>query len=208
MNSNLYNISKKVTGSVKLIKSYFELDLIPELAQRVIRSQLLSRMSGCHKVKNVGEVSGSNKKPFKQKGTGNARQGNKRAPHMRSGGSAHGPSVRSHSINLPKKVKKLVLKQIISYLHQNDRLFFIDSFLLNEISTSNLSKNISNFTSKNNKKILFIYSKVNNNFLLSARSIRDTKVLHIDGLNSYDLLNSDTVLFDSNAINSLYNRLA
>ena len=114
MQCDIVTLSNKKTGSIELSDDVFGQNVRPDLMTRVVNWQLAKRRSGNHKVKQRSEVTGSTAKPFNQKGGGRARQGDKKAPHMRGGGTAFGPVVRSHEHNLPKKVRKLALKSALS----------------------------------------------------------------------------------------------
>ena len=115
MKSKVFNLAKDVVGSLELNDKIFNLSNIrTDIIKIVIDWQLAKRRSGAHKIKTVSEVSGTGRKPFKQKGTGNARKGTLRAVQMRGGGHIHGPIVRSHEIALPKKIRKLALCHALS----------------------------------------------------------------------------------------------
>ncbi|HJK87789.1 MAG TPA: 50S ribosomal protein L4 [Candidatus Megaira endosymbiont of Hartmannula sinica] len=204
MKVELFNLDKKVVGDISLPTQIFGLDARVDLIKRVIDWQLAKRMSGNHRAKTVGEVSGTTKKPFKQKGTGNARQGNARGVQRRGGGVAHGPVVRSHAFSIPKKVRALALKHSLSAKLKEGNLFVVDSFDCDQVKTSILSKKISNFSQD---KCFMIKDKENNNFDLSVSSIDKVRVAPVIGANVYDIVNSSCVLISKSAIESLSIRL-
>ena len=147
MKAELVSLEKKVVGEVALDDSIFGLEERVDIIKRVIDWQRAKARSGSHSVKTVGEVSGTTKKPFKQKGTGNARQGNARGVQRRGGGVAHGPQVRSHDIKLQKKVRKLGLRHALSVKKSEGALHVVDSVSMKKVKTSDLIKSLSNFGS-------------------------------------------------------------
>src|SRR3954471_25040833 len=133
---------KKKVGSAELDASVFDIVVKKEILHTVVRWQLACRRRGTHKSKNRGEVSGGGKKPFKQKGTGNARQGSIRSPLMPGGGVAFGPEPRDYSYVLPKKMKRLGLRTALSYLKKEGRLFVVDSMESTDGKTKDLAKRL------------------------------------------------------------------
>src|ERR1700692_2796207 len=126
MKLDIFDIDAKAAGSAELPDEIFGISPRPDIIARVIHWQLAKRRSGNHKVKGMGEVSGTTRKPFKQKGTGNARQGSLRAPQFRTGGAVHGPVVRDHGYDLPKKVRRLGLISALSQKLAEGRLVVLD----------------------------------------------------------------------------------
>ena len=147
MKAELVSLEKEVVGEVALNDSIFGLEARVDIIKRVIDWQRARARAGTHSVKTVGEVSGTTRKPFKQKGTGNARQGNARGVQRRGGGIAHGPQVRSHDIKLQKKVRTLGLKHALSIKKAEGTLHFIDSVNMKHPKTSDLIKSLSKFGS-------------------------------------------------------------
>lgn len=205
MKAELLSLEKKVVGEVALSESIFGLEARVDLIKRVVDWQLAKARSGTHSVKTVGEVSGTTKKPFKQKGTGNARQGNARGVQRRGGGVAHGPQVRSHDIKLQKKVRSLGLKHALSIKLSEGSLYFVDSIEMKSPKTAALVKSLSNFGS--GKFFIIDGETVDNNFKLSAASAINTCVVPAIGANVYDIVSSDHVLISKNALSLLEERL-
>ncbi|MDG1436999.1 MAG: 50S ribosomal protein L4 [Rickettsiaceae bacterium] len=205
MKAELLSLEKKVVGEVALSESIFGLEARVDLIKRVVDWQLAKARSGTHSVKTVGEVSGTTKKPFKQKGTGNARQGNARGVQRRGGGIAHGPQVRSHDIKLQKKVRSLGLKHALSIKLSEGGLHFVDSIEMKSPKTAALVKSLSNFGS--GKFFIIDGENVDNNFKLSAASAINTCVVPAIGANVYDIVSSDHVLISKNALSLLEERL-
>lgn len=205
MKAELLSLEKKVVGEVALDDSIFGLEARVDIIKRVIDWQRAKARSGTHSVKTVGEVSGSTKKPFKQKGTGNARQGNARGVQRRGGGVAHGPQVRSHEIKLQKKVRKLGLKHALSIKNSEGALYVIDSVSMDRPKTSDLIKSLSNFGS--GKFFVIDGNVVDANLKLSAASAVNANVVPVVGANVYDIISSDHVLISKNALMLLEERL-
>jgi large subunit ribosomal protein L4 len=205
MKAELLSLDKENVGEVILNDEIFCLEVRGDIIKRVVDWQRAKAMSGTHKVKTVGEVAGSNKKPFKQKGTGNARQGNKRAIQLRGGGVAHGPVPRSHEIKLQKKVRKLGLKHALSAKLSEGSLYIIDSVKMASPKTSELTKKLANFGSG---KFFVIDGQIaDQNLKLSANSIPNTNVVPVIGANVYDIVNSDYVLISRDSLSLLEERL-
>lgn len=205
MKAELLSLEKKVVGEVALDDSIFGLEARVDIIKRVIDWQRAKARSGTHSVKTVGEVSGTTKKPFKQKGTGNARQGNARGVQRRGGGVAHGPQVRSHEIKLQKKVRKLGLKHALSIKNSEGALYVIDSVCMERPKTSDLIKSLSNFGS--GKFFVIDGNVVDANLKLSAASAVNANVVPVVGANVYDIISSDHVLISKNALMLLEERL-
>jgi large subunit ribosomal protein L4 len=205
MKAELVSLDKKVVGEIALSDSVFGLEARVDIIKRVIDWQKAKARSGTHSVKTVGEVSGTTKKPFKQKGTGNARQGNARGVQRRGGGVAHGPQVRSHEISLQKKVRKLGMRHALSVKMAEGALHFIDSVEMKAPKTSHLVKLLSNFGT--GKFFIIDGETVDKNFKLSAASAINTNVVPAIGANVYDIISSDHILISKNALLLLEERL-
>lgn len=175
-----------------------------DLIQRYVLWQLAKRRSGTRCTKNVGEVSGSTKKPFKQKGTGRARQGNNRSALQVGGGVAHGPRNRSHAHAMNKKERVLAMRYVLSSFVNNDKLLVMDNIAMEKPKTSDLLAIINKIS---DKKILFIAGdNLDNNFFLSSLSLKNVDVLPVSGLNAYDCLKSDLIIIEKTAIDLLEKR--
>ena len=128
MKQEIKNLDNKVLKQIDLNKSIFGVDVKNEVIQRMIRYQLAKKRSGNHKTKGISEISGTTKKPFKQKGTGSARQGSRRSPQMRGGAVIFGPEVRSHAHKLPKKIRSMALKMALSNKFKEGRLKIVSVY--------------------------------------------------------------------------------
>lgn len=206
MKAELVSLDNKVVGELELNDSIFGLEARVDIIKRVVDWQRSKARSGTHSVKNVGEVSGTTKKPFKQKGTGNARQGNARGVQRRGGGIAHGPQVRSHATKLQKKVRKLGLMHALSLKMSEGSLRFVDNLAMSQPKTSDLVKSLSNFGG--GRFFIVDGESVDNNFRLSVSSVVGANVVPAVGANVYDIINSDHVLVSKEALSLLEERLA
>jgi large subunit ribosomal protein L4 len=200
----LVSLKKKVIGEISLRPDIFGLEARVDIIKRVVDWQKSRARSGTHSVKTVGEVSGTTKKPFKQKGTGNARQGNARGVQRRGGGIAHGPQVRSHETQLQKKVRKLGLKHALSAKLSEGSLHFVDSLDMAKPKTSDLAKSLSCF---GEGKFFMITDNNNESLRLSAASLKGACVVPVIGANVYDIINSHHVLISKDALPLLEGRL-
>jgi len=207
MKADIYeinNLNKKAEGSIDLPDSIFAIEPNFNVIKSVINWQLAKRRSGSHKVKTVSEVSGTTAKPFKQKGTGRARQGSLRSVQMRGGGVIFGPVVRDHGYKLNKKVRKLGLNSALSYLLNEKRIKVIKDPKFSKPETSKLANSV-----KGSGKTLFVYNdQTCDNFKLSAYNIKDVNILNVSGLNVYDLVNSKNVIFCESSIKSFVEKVS
>lgn len=206
MKINVVNLDNKPAGEIELSEIVFGYHGRPDLIKRVIDWQRAKARSGCHQTKTVSEVSGTTKKPFKQKGTGNARQGSLRSAQMRGGGVSHGPVVRSHAIDLPKKVRRLGLICALSEKYADGKLIVVDNIAVGEAKTSSLSKKIGNF----NGKSFFVVAgdNVDQNFRLASRNLHNVNVVPQIGANVYDIIKHEYLIVTTEAVKLLEARLA
>lgn len=211
MELNYYNWVKEEIGTVSLRDDIFGLEFIsPEIIKQVIDWQLAKRRVGSHKTKTISEVSGTTKKPFKQKGTGNARQGSLRSPHMRGGSVMHGPVIRVHAIGLQKKVRQLGLKYALSSKVMDKKLTIVDGFeFFSTPKTSALVKVLHNFEVR---KVLIVGSDDDNdhenvNIKLACRNIPNALFIPAVGLNVYDIIKYESIILSLGALQSLEARL-
>lgn len=205
MKAKLVSFENKEVGDLTLADDVFGLGAREDIIKRVIDWQLAKRRSGTHAVKTVGEVSGSGKKPFKQKGTGNARQGNARGVQRRGGGISHGPQVRSHEIYLQKKVRKLGLKHALSAKFASGELYFVDSCQMQKPKTQELVKKLANFG--DGRFFIIDGNEVDRNLKLSTSSLPGAHVVPAVGANVYDIIKNDKVLITKDALAILEERL-
>jgi large subunit ribosomal protein L4 len=193
-------------GEVDLPEDLFATSPRADIMARVVHWQLAKRRAGTHKVKGMGEVSGTTKKPYRQKGTGNARQGSLRAPQFRTGGVVHGPVVRSHAYNLNKKVRRLGLISALSQKAAEGKLIILDTVALGaEAKTAALAVQVK---ALGWKSALVVDAAVEEGFGRAVRNLPNVNVLPSMGANVYDILNHDVLAVTRQAIEALKERLA
>jgi len=194
-------------GSVDLDDAIFGIDEIRgDILQRVVTWQLAKRRSGNHKIQVRNEVSRTSKKMYKQKGTGGARHGSRRAAQFVGGAKAHGPVVRSHAFDLPKKIRALALKHALSSKAKSGSLVVLDSAVLTEAKTAALRANFDKIGLKN--ALVIAGPEVDANFKLAARNIPNVEVLPNAGLNVYDVLRRQTLVLTKDAVEAISARFA
>ena len=193
------NWDKKKVGEVELVASVFEQPSRKDLLHTIVRWQLAGRRQGTHMTKTKGLVSGGGKKPFKQKGTGGARQGSSRSPLMPGGGTAFGPQPRDYSYKLPKKVKQAGLRSALSYLVSTGKLFVVES-MKSEGKTNELGKRLEKFGLA---KTLLIDAEVDHGFERAARNLEKVRYYSVEGLNVYDLLKYDSAVITTASLSKI-----
>jgi large subunit ribosomal protein L4 len=190
-------------GSVELSDAIFGLTPRPDILQRCVRWQLAKRQRGTHKVKNRSEINRTGKKIYRQKGTGGARHGSARANIFRGGGRAFGPVVRSHAIDLPKKVRALALKHALSSKAKDGGIIVLDQAAVDgdQAKTKGLKERFGKlgFTSA----LIVDGSELNGNFALAARNIPNIDVLSIRGINVYDIMRREKLVLTRSALTAL-----
>jgi large subunit ribosomal protein L4 len=180
--------------AVDLPAEIFDVQTNVPLLHQVVVAQLAAARQGTHKTKTRAEVSGAGRKPFKQKGTGRARQGSIRAPHMTGGGIVHGPTPRDYSQRTPKKMKAAALRGALSDRARNGRIHVIDSLVAGDKpSTKEALSTLRALTER--KNLLVLIERANDVAALSVRNLANVHVLYVDQLNTYDVLISDDVVF-------------
>jgi len=205
MKAPVISLDNKSVGDIELDDNVFGAPLRPDILSRTVNWQLAKRQSGNHKVKERTEVSGTSKKPFRQKGTGGARQGSLRSPQMRGGGVVFGPRVRSHEFSLPKKVRKLALRSALSAKQADGKLIIVDAATLGSAKTSMLAKQIGKLGW--GTTLVIDGAQVDANFARAARNIIGLDVLPQIGANVYDILRRETLVLTKDAVQQLQERL-
>jgi len=199
---NVLNWKKEKVGSVDLAADVFETPVKKEVLHTVVQWQLASRRQGTHMTKTKGLVSGGGKKPFKQKGTGGARQGSSRSILMPGGGTAFGPQPRSYAFVLPKKVRRLGLSMALSHLQKEGKLFVVDS-RQSEGKTAELSKRLKAFGLK---KAVLIDANVDDKFNRASKNLPTFKYFPVEGLNVFDLLKYDAAVITKDSVAKIVDR--
>ncbi|WP_407050640.1 50S ribosomal protein L4 [Methyloraptor flagellatus] len=201
MKLDVKTLDGAAAGSIELSDEIFGLEPRTDLIQRVIRWQLAKRRAGTHKVKGRAEIARTGKKMFKQKGTGSARHGSARAPQFRGGGRAHGPVVRSHAHELPKKVRILGLKHALSAKAAASSLVVLDAAALDAPKTKVAAEKLAKLGLSN---VLFVAgNEVDANFGLATRNLPNVDVLPAQGLNVYDILRRETLVLTKDAVDAI-----
>jgi large subunit ribosomal protein L4 len=188
------------TVTVDLPAEIFDVELNVPLVHQVVVAQLAAARQGTHSTKRRGEVSGGGKKPYRQKGTGRARQGSTRAPQFAGGGVVHGPKPRDYAQRTPKKMKAAALRVALSDRARNGRLHVVDAFAGETPSTKTALGAIKAVTERRN--VLVVLSREEINAWLSLRNLPEVHLLHADQLNTYDVLVSDDVIFTQAALDT------
>ncbi len=191
-------------GTAELPDSIFAATPRADIMARVVHWQLAKRRGGNHKVKGMSEVSGTTKKPYKQKGTGNARQGSLRSPQFRTGGVVHGPVVRDHGYDLPKKVRRLGLISALSQKQAEGKLVVLEA-ASGTVKTKDL---VTRLKALGWTSALIVDRAVDEGFLRASRNIPHVDVLPTMGANVYDILKHDLLVLTTAGVESLTERLA
>ena len=207
MKKLVLNLKNKKVGDIDLDQNIFGIKTLPDIIHQYIRYQNAKSRQGSHKTKTRSEVSGRSKKPFSQKGTGNARQGSNKPPNFRGGATSMGPVNRDHSFNLNKKEKKLALKSALSNKFSEDKVFIIDSFEIKSFKTKELFFDLKQF---DYETALFIYSEnsLDKNFKLASSNIPKISVLSHKGINVKDLISFDKIFIEQKSIKEITKRLS
>ncbi len=196
--------SGKSVGSVELPADIYERPISKPLLQKVVKWQLAKRRQGTHMAKTRSNVSGGGAKPYKQKGTGNARRGSSRSPLIRGGGVIFGPTPRDYSYSLPKKIRLAGLKTALSYLHSEGKLQVIDNLSSKDGKTKDYAKKLSGLGLK---KSLLVSQDTDGLTARASQNLSKFVSLPVEGVNVYDLLKYDHVLIEKDSFEKLNVRL-
>jgi len=194
---DVFDIKKNKVGELELSDDVFNTDVKEYLIHEAIKVQLANRRAGTVAVKNRAEVSGGGKKPYRQKGTGQARQGCIRAPHFVGGGVAFGPQPKAYSLAMNKKARKAAVKSALSMLYKNNKLSVLDKFNLSDISTKSFVSVLNAFDIT---KTLIITEDRNSTLELSSRNVKDVKVVTVERINVFDIVKYNNVILTQDAI--------
>lgn len=209
MEAAVYTIDAQETGrSVDLAAGVFGLDNPSDHAiYQDVRLILANRRQGTHKAKERADVSGSNKKPYRQKGTGNARAGHKRSPLRRHGGTVFGPRPRNYSFKLNKKFRTLARKSALTYKAREEGIVVVENFDFEAPKTQEFVAILNKFELAGSR-VLLVLSEESRNLYLSGRNIPKTDVIMASDLNTYDILNADKLLIQEGAVNIINEHFA
>lgn len=206
MELKIYELgSSKELGKLDVSDSILLTPVRPDIIKRVIEWQLLKRMSGTHNARTVSEISGTGKKPFKQKGTGKARQGSLRSVQMRGGAQAHGPSPRSHAIKLQKKVRMMGLCSALSDRFADKKMLVVDNLAISSSKTKDLMSLLAPYKARS----FFVVGdqELNENFKKASSNLHNVSVVASQGLNVYDIIKHEYLIMTKEAMINIEKRL-
>jgi large subunit ribosomal protein L4 len=194
---DIFDIKKNKVGEMELEDTVFNTEVKEYLMHEALKIQLANRRAGTVGVKNRSAVSGTGKKPFKQKGTGQARQGCSRAPQYPGGGVAFGPQAKTYNLSMNKKARKAALRSALSYLYQSNNITVLNDLSLDAVSTKGFVKVLDDLSVN---KTIIITEDLNRNLELSARNVKDVKILKSESLNIHDMLKYKQIIFTQDAV--------
>jgi large subunit ribosomal protein L4 len=204
LKTDVFNTAKEKVGSINLDESIFGAEVKEHLFYDAVRYQMAKRRQGSHQTKGRTQVSGGGKKPFKQKGTGRARQGTIRAAQMRGGGVVFGPHNRDHSHKMPKKVRRAALKSALSRRTEEKALTVFEAFEMESIKTKAFKSIMDTFGFGD---LLLVLDSPNDVISRSARNLPGVTIVPVTGLNVYDILNHKNLAMTSSAVEGVVARL-
>ena len=197
---SVYNMEGKEVGTAELNDSIFGVEVNEHLVHMAVLQQLANNRQGTQKAKTRSEVSGGGRKPWRQKGTGHARQGSIRAPQWKGGGVVFAPVPRDYSFKLNKKEKQAALKSVLTDKVQNDALVVVDELKLDEIATKEFAKVMKNL---NVEKGLVVLADNDKNVVLSARNMADVNTEVVNAINVYDILSAGKLVLTKDALTKI-----
>lgn len=197
---SVYNIEGKEVGNIELNDAIFGVEVNEHLLHLAVVAQLANKRQGTQKAKTRAEVSGGGRKPWRQKGTGHARQGSIRAPQWKGGGVVFAPTPRDYTITLNKKEKRLALKSALTSRVKENKFFVVEDFEMTEIKTKKMANTLKNL---NVNKALVVVSEGENNSVLSLRNIRGVKAASPKTINVYDILKYNTLVASKAAVSTI-----
>ncbi len=194
---SVYNMEGNEVGTIELNDAVFGVDVNEHLVHMAVVAQLANKRQGTQKAKTRSEVSGGGRKPWRQKGTGHARQGSTRAPQWTGGGVVFAPTPRDYTIRLNKKEKRLALKSVLTSKVQENKLIVVDELKFDEIKTKNFANVMNNLKAE---KALVVLNENDANVVLSARNIPTVKTALTNTINVYDILKYNTLILTKDAV--------
>ena len=206
MELQVLNNQGKKTSTIKVDEAIFGLTPNKDAVHRSVLSEMANSRQGTHSTKSRGMVRGGGKKPWKQKGRGVARAGTNRSPIWRGGGTVFGPEPHKYEYNLPKKIKRLARKSVLSQKIKDKKLIVIDDFNVKKIKTKKVCQLLKKL--KIDGKVLFLSSDIDENLFLSLRNLPNLALLKAINASTYDLIDSDFILIDKKGLESLSEGLA
>lgn len=201
---DVLSLDNKKVGKADLNSEVFEVPVRKDLMHTVVKWQLAKRRQGTHQAKTRTDVSGGGAKPYKQKGTGNARRGSSRSPLIRGGGVIFGPSPRDYTFALPKKVRKAAVKSALSYLYEKGNVKVVDALASEDGKTKAINEKM---TGMGLTKSILVGAELSDNFERATRNLPKYLYVPVEGVNVYDLLKYDTVVIEKDALPLLDKKL-
>ena len=199
-NVSVFNMEGKEVGTLELNDAVFGVEVNEHLVHMAVVAQLANKRQGTQKAKTRSEVSGGGRKPWRQKGTGHARQGSTRAPQWTGGGMVFAPVPRDYTIRLNKKERRAALRSALTSKVQDNKLVVVDSLVLSEIKTKEMQRVLNNLKAE---KALVITASDDQNVILSARNIADVQTATVNTMNVYDVMKHNTVVVTKDAVASI-----
>ena len=196
-NVSVYNMEGKEVGKMDLNDAIFGVEVNEHLVHMAVVQHLANKRQGTQKAKTRAEVSGGGRKPWRQKGTGHARQGSTRSPQWTHGGVVFAPAPRDYSFKLNKKEKRIALKSALTSKVQDGKVMVLDELKLDEIKTKKFQEVLTNL---NAKKALVVIKENDKNIVLSARNIPDAQTIVADSINVYDIMKAGTVVLTKDSV--------
>ena len=207
MKVDIYNIKgKKLNSKIDLSNKVFSIKPNEHTIYLAIKSELAARRQGTSSSKNRSEVAGSGRKLWRQKGSGRARVGSSRNPSRVHGGAAFGPEPRQYKLKVNKKVKKNATRSALSIKIKSNLFKIVDELVMKDIKTKEFNQILTNL-GLNNSKVTIIIGSMNENLYLSSRNLYNVNLVPVDNVSTYDIMNSNTILFDKSSIEKLNERL-
>jgi large subunit ribosomal protein L4 len=196
---DVLNMNGERVGDIELSDAIFNAEINESVLHEVVKNYLANQRQGTHKAKTRAEVRGGGRKPFKQKGTGRARQGTTRAPQYKGGGVVFAKAPRDFSYKLPKQVKRVAMKSALSSKLKNNELILVDALNLNAPKTQEMVKVLSNI--KANQKSYIVSAQMNDNVYRSARNIAGVQATFVGEMNVYEILKHNSLILTQEAVN-------
>ena len=197
---SLYNMKAETVGEIELNDAVFGVEINEHLVHMSVVQQLANNRQGTQQAKTRGQVSGGGKKPWRQKGTGHARQGSTRAPQWKGGGVVFAPVPRDYSFKLNKKEKRAALKSALTSRVEEGKIFVVDDLAMDEIKTKKFQETLDAFKLN---KALVVLDELDQNLILSARNIPDVKTAQVNSINVFDILKYDSLLISESAVHTI-----
>ncbi len=199
-NVTVYNMEGNAVGEIELNDEIFGVEVNEHLVHMAVVQQLANNRQGTQKAKTRGEVSGGGRKPYRQKGTGHARQGSTRSPQWKGGGVVFAPTPREYSFKLNKKEKRAALKSALTSRVNENKFFVIDELAMDAPKTKTFDAMLK---ALNLNKALVVLDEIDDNVILSARNIPDVKTAQVNSINVFDILKYDSMLITKSAVETI-----